>query len=343
MAQVPRRLPGEPKCSLTPAELHLLECVDGTFDVEELAFTSGRPLEEVESMLSKLVAASAISFEPEKVGTEESDAPPASDVEVELPLELQAQIDELCARIQGANHYEVLGLARTATKEQIRDAYYKVGPRFHPDRHFRKKLGPYKARIEAVFAAFTKAHDTLRFEAKRAAYDASLVAPSAPSAPIAAPSVRAIPTTPPSGSAAPASSRTTDSEAERKARRDALARKLGQADGSMRPASSIPTASRPPLDSAPPPNSERGSVPSYRPVEGVQKSAAEMLRARFDQVATDVKERRIRQYLESAEDAMNLGDFRTAVAALEQASRLDPEDQDIRQKRDQARKLAGST
>ncbi|MBM4360671.1 MAG: DnaJ domain-containing protein [Deltaproteobacteria bacterium] len=335
MARVPRRLPGDPKLPLSSGELHLLECIDGSFDVEALAFTSGRDPAEVEAMLARLVEAHLVSFDA-KPAPKAAQAKPTYGDDVDLPHEVRKQVDELFARLEGANHYEVLGVPRTATKDQIRDAYYKVGPRFHPDRHFRKKLGPYKARIEAVFAAYTKAHDTLRFEAKRAAYDATL-APVRSAAPATArPSVT--PTAARVGPVTPATV-TVETEEQRRARRDALARKLGAAEVAPR-ANSAPATSRPPGDSVPPP-STGASASSYRAVEGVQQSAAEMIRARFEKAGGNMREKRIRRYLESADDAMNLGDFRTAAAAFEQATKLDPEDQDIRAKLEQARKLAG--
>ncbi|MBM3525358.1 MAG: hypothetical protein FJX57_20615 [Alphaproteobacteria bacterium] len=251
---------------------------------------------------------------------------------------MRAEIDALARRIAGANHYQVLGIAKTATKDEVRAAYYAVGPRFHPDRHFRKHLGPYKAKIESVFSALTKAHDTLRFDARRAAYDASLATPQRATrrdpTPAAVPSAAA---------AADAHPVTVETEEQLRARRDALARKLG---GSSSPASSRPStlasAARSPTGLTPPtapvapaPGASCGSV------AGVQASAAEVIRARFEKAGTDMREKRIKRYIESAEDAMSLGDYRTAAAAYERASMLDPDDGDLVAKAAQATKLAG--
>ncbi len=291
-------------------------------------------------MLSRLVEAGVVSFDA-KPAPQTTEAKPNYGDDVDLPHDFRKQVDELFARLEGANHYEVLGVPRSASKDQIREAYYKVGPRFHPDRHFRKKLGPYKARIEAVFAAYTKAHDTLRFEAKRTAYNATLGATKSVAPPPAAPSSRtsAAAVTARAGTVS-STTVSTETEEQRKARRDALARKLGAAEA-PRAVTSNPATSRPPGDSVPPPSASGTPTSSYRAVEGVQQSAAEMIRARFEKVGVDMREKRIRRYLESADDAMNLGDFRTAAAAFEQAMKLDPEDVDIRQKLEQARKLAG--
>ena len=38
-----------------------------------------------------------------------------------------------------------------AEKKQIKSAYYALAPEFHPDKYFRKRLGSYKRKIEAIF------------------------------------------------------------------------------------------------------------------------------------------------------------------------------------------------
>ncbi|MBM4376269.1 MAG: DnaJ domain-containing protein [Deltaproteobacteria bacterium] len=317
--------------SLSPAELHLLDCIDGSLDADELSFTCGRAPSEVAAMLARLVDAHVVSLDVAPTAPPPKPARASFGDEIELSHEVRAEIDVLARRIEGADHYQVLGIAKTATKDDVRAAYYAVGPRFHPDRHFRKHLGPYKAKIEAVFSALTKAHDTLRFDARRATYDASLATPQrAPhrgATPAAAPSAAA------AAAARPVATVAVETEEQRRARRDALARKLG----------ATPTpVSRPPLDSPPPTEAVAAATrSSYGKVAGVQASAAEVMRARFEQVGNDMREKRIKRYLESAEDAMNLGDYRTAAAAYKQASKLDPADGDLVQKAAQAAKLAG--
>jgi DnaJ-class molecular chaperone len=61
--------------------------------------------------------------------------------------------------------YEVLGVKRDATPEQIRKAYRKLAKEFHPD------LNPGKPAAEARFKAVTAANDMLSDPDKRARYD----------------------------------------------------------------------------------------------------------------------------------------------------------------------------
>src|SRR5439155_9449961 len=61
--------------------------------------------------------------------------------------------------------YEVLGVKREATAEEIRAAYRKLAKEFHPD------LNPGKPAAEARFKAITAAHEILSDPEKRGRYD----------------------------------------------------------------------------------------------------------------------------------------------------------------------------
>lgn len=101
-----------------------------------------------------------------------------------LPVEIDeaADIDhakkkkiiELFDALDSRTHYEMLELPTDADKKRVKSAYYSIAPEFHPDKYFRKRLGPYKAKIEAIFAKLTLAHDVLTSKQRRAEYDTYL-------------------------------------------------------------------------------------------------------------------------------------------------------------------------
>lgn len=64
-----------------------------------------------------------------------------------------------------ANFYQELGVSRTATDEEIRDAYKKLAVKYHPDRN------PDDAACEAKFKAVNQAHTVLGDKEKRRLYD----------------------------------------------------------------------------------------------------------------------------------------------------------------------------
>jgi len=63
------------------------------------------------------------------------------------------------------DYYEVLGLARTASDEEIKKAYRKVAMQHHPDRN------PGDKEAESRFKEATEAYEVLREAEKRARYD----------------------------------------------------------------------------------------------------------------------------------------------------------------------------
>ena len=82
-----------------------------------------------------------------------------------------------------ANYYEILGVGRTASASEIRQAYVRLAKERHPDR-FPDPVE--RARAEAFFKDLTAAYNTLGNERGRTAYDVSLSRPKdAPPAEIA--------------------------------------------------------------------------------------------------------------------------------------------------------------
>jgi len=64
-----------------------------------------------------------------------------------------------------SDFYEVLGVSRTASKDEIRKAYKKLARKFHPD------VKPADPEAEKKFAEITEAYDVLSDEEKRKNYD----------------------------------------------------------------------------------------------------------------------------------------------------------------------------
>lgn len=63
------------------------------------------------------------------------------------------------------DYYELLGVSRTSTAEEMKKAYRKLAMQYHPDRN------PGNKEAEAKFKEISEAYDVLRDDQKRAAYD----------------------------------------------------------------------------------------------------------------------------------------------------------------------------
>ena len=72
------------------------------------------------------------------------------------------------------NHYEVLGVTREASRDEVKRAYFRLAKMYHPDRHFQPGMSGLKETLETLFRRITEAYDTLLMERTRKAYDAEL-------------------------------------------------------------------------------------------------------------------------------------------------------------------------
>lgn len=63
------------------------------------------------------------------------------------------------------DYYELLGVSRTSTQEEMKKAYRKLAMKYHPDRN------PGDKDAEAKFKEISEAYDVLKDDQKRAAYD----------------------------------------------------------------------------------------------------------------------------------------------------------------------------
>jgi len=88
--------------------------------------------------------------------------------------ETRAVIDQAFSRLQDQNHFEVLDVPRDAKTEQIREAYFELAKRFHPDRVRPLGVDELTDKAEEVFRKLNEAHTTLTDEERRHEYEAEL-------------------------------------------------------------------------------------------------------------------------------------------------------------------------
>jgi tetratricopeptide (TPR) repeat protein len=209
------------RVTLTPADGYVLSRVDGTLSAREVVAMISLPKDETHKSLFALLSTGMIEFlplppkarpvEPKKaraasVQMAAVPAPELPPLVLEPPTAAESaaqaaahaaaaqddprrmEILEAFSALKHHTHFQVLGLERTATEAQVKEAYFRLARRFHPDVHHDPALADLRDKIEAIFVRLGEAYEVLRNPRIRAKYE-SQIAPAKDVA--AAPSVPA--------------------------------------------------------------------------------------------------------------------------------------------------------
>jgi curved DNA-binding protein CbpA len=139
----------------------LLEACDGTRDLSVLLSQTKHSAEELLRPLYAFMLLGMVQTAAEDKKTRKKVLAPVTR-------------DECLARLglaHGADHYMVLGVDSKATPNQIREAYYLLARRYHPDRFSTGPLADLRPDIEVYFTQVTEAHNTLADPELRKQYD----------------------------------------------------------------------------------------------------------------------------------------------------------------------------
>ena len=103
-------------------------------------------------------------------------APPPLALAPEEKRQEESRPEDLFDRLNNAdNHYQILGVVRSASQADIKRAYHGLAKRYHPDRFRREADEALLSRIESAFAQIAQAYEALKDSSARASYDAKLL------------------------------------------------------------------------------------------------------------------------------------------------------------------------
>lgn len=350
------------KFRLDPMDGFLLTRIDGRLGPRELSRETGLPEFSVDRALEKLEKLGVIERIDPNAPTPPPPAPEPSrpalptfttileakydpkelEEECDVALEHRKRILDLFYRLDDLDHYTLLGVTRDADKKTVKRSYFELASVMHPDRYFKKNVGSFKAKMEALFARVTEAHDTLVDKVKRVEYDAYLsevattrgmeamleraldeaaripapspsMLPGRGSVPDGMSMIPGAPSTPPVAATMPSApvAPAGPSAADLQARREALARRL--LGGTARPPSQMARPSTP--AEAPNPFHYTSSA-----------DAVDALKRRYEERVEQANAAQVKRYTDAAEQALAKNDLANAASALSLAVKYAPDD-----------------
>lgn len=198
------------KITLTPADGYVLSRVDGTMSAREILQLIPMVPEDTMRSLFGLVCTGVLEFlpVPPKVAPKPdakplgrpspgpasvnaapampAASPPTPDA---LPTPALAgaataldparearrrEILEASEGLKTKTHFEILGIPKASNQAQVKDAYFKLARRFHPDTHHDPSLADLADKIEAIFIRLGEAYEVLRNPRSRSSYENDL-------------------------------------------------------------------------------------------------------------------------------------------------------------------------
>lgn len=89
--------------------------------------------------------------------------------------ERRREIEEMLASLKGKNHFELLGVPRASNEAQVKEAYFRLARRFHPDATRQDQgLADLHDDLETIFIRVGEAYEVLRDTKRRSAYESDL-------------------------------------------------------------------------------------------------------------------------------------------------------------------------
>ena len=180
----------------------ILSLIDGDKTIEELCSLSGlgdfNTLKAIYALLAlKMADKGAVKTEQEmksaRAEVQEAVAAgrqkPADkpreqepDAETVAPVLTRQMVQEALVAMKNQDHYQMLGVARSATPQELKKAYFRLAKVYHPDRHLEADMGDMKETLESLFAGIHDAYRTLNDPEQRHNYDGASAVKPAPTA-----------------------------------------------------------------------------------------------------------------------------------------------------------------
>jgi DnaJ-class molecular chaperone len=97
-----------------------------------------------------------------------------SDIHRDIRAQVARFVEQAYEDLETKNYYQMLGVAKDAPEHEIRDAYYRVTGRLHPDLYGEGIPPDMMRQLTAVYSRLVEAYKVLTSGERRQQYDAGL-------------------------------------------------------------------------------------------------------------------------------------------------------------------------
>lgn len=163
---------------LEPIEAFILSRIEKGMTLEDIFYISGIGREETYRVVQSLVEKKVLYVE---------GLIPSS--ELEIDKNMREKIDKLFENLDKMNYYQILQVPFDAPLKVIKEQFYKLSKEFHPDRYFKKNIGDYKLKLDAIYKKIREAYEVLSDQASKEVYRESASATIEPPRPESPPEV----------------------------------------------------------------------------------------------------------------------------------------------------------
>ncbi|HYA11389.1 MAG TPA: DUF4388 domain-containing protein [Thermodesulfovibrionales bacterium] len=157
---------------LEPQDKEILFLIDGSRNVHDILSLS--PLDNLQTMKMLYALMNARLIEITEKGQEREDTITEEilkEPEEELDSAFIDEVEGLFSRLPSADYYNILGITKWSTPDEIKRAYLKKAKEFHPDKHFSLMSETLKNKLNSIFSYLTKAYQTLSHPQTKMEYD----------------------------------------------------------------------------------------------------------------------------------------------------------------------------
>ena len=158
--------------NLLPQDKEIFDLIDGQKTIKEILTLS--PLNNLQTLktLYALLSTRIINY---KMKDSSYDSIHEEFLKEEsIDIEFTRKVEDLYNRLNSDDYYNILGVEKWATYDEIKKSFYKVAKEYHPDKHFNLPTNDLKDKLNTIFSHITMAYKTLSNPETRIKYDRSL-------------------------------------------------------------------------------------------------------------------------------------------------------------------------